>query len=122
MDHIKTTLIDHDSELILPPNVKIAIHLFIHTIKFEFPYQIVQIILYGSYARGDFHQKSDVDILVLTTDDSWYMKKRIMAIGFDIYPDIGGMISAKVMTEEQFMVMKDFIFFRQVSKEGITVL
>jgi len=50
------------------------------------------------------------------------MKKRIMAIGFDIYPDIGGMISAKVMTEEQFMVMIDFMFFRQVSKDGITVL
>jgi hypothetical protein len=32
------------------------------------------------------------------------------------------MVSAKVMTEEQFMVMKDFMFFRQVSKDGITVL
>ncbi|NLW75712.1 MAG: nucleotidyltransferase domain-containing protein [Methanomicrobiales archaeon] len=122
MDHIKTTLIDHDSELILPPNVKIAIHLFIHTIKFEFPDKLAQIILYRSYTRGDFHQESDVDILVLTTDDSWNMKKRIIAIGFDIYPDIGVMVSAKVMTEEQFMVMKDFMFFRQVSKDGITVL
>ncbi len=122
MDHIKTTLIDDDSERIIPPNIKIAIHRFTDAIKFEFPDKIIQIISYGSYARGDFHQGSDVDILVLTTDDSWNMKKRIMAIGFDIYPDIGVMVSAKVMTEEQFMMMKDFLFFRQVLKDGIKVL
>ncbi len=45
-----------------------------------------------------------------------------MAIGFDIYPEIGVMVSAKVMTEEQFMMMKDFLFFQQVLKDGITVL
>lgn len=122
MDHIKNTLSDDDSERIIPPNIKIAIHRFIDAIKLEFPDKIVQIILYGSYARGDFHQGSDVDILVLTTDDSWNMKKRIMAIGFDMYPEMGVMVSAKVMTEEQFMIMKDFLFFRQILKDGIAVL
>ena len=45
-----------------------------------------------------------------------------MATGFDIYPDMGIIFSAKVMTEEQFMMMKDFLFFQQVLKDGIKVL
>ncbi|MCA1915138.1 nucleotidyltransferase domain-containing protein [Methanospirillum hungatei] len=122
MNQVNITLNDTYPGQLLPPSIKEAIIRFACKIKDEFPEKIVQIILYGSYARGDFHQGSDVDILVLTTDDSWNIKKRIMAIGFDMYPDMGIIVSAKVMTDEQFRMMKDFLFIRQVSKDGIAVV
>ncbi|GAB3490870.1 nucleotidyltransferase domain-containing protein [Spirosoma knui] len=31
--------------------------------------RLAQVILYGSYARGDFHAESDVDYLVVLNDD-----------------------------------------------------
>ena len=115
-------LFDDDQGFLNPPDVKKVIILFTHKILSEFPEKIVKIILYGSYARGDFHQGSDVDILILTTDDSWNIKKAIMAMGYDIYPEFGIMISAKVMTEEQFRMMKNFLFIQQVSQDGIAVV
>ena len=30
---------------------------------------LVKIILYGSYARGDFHENSDMDVMILTSLD-----------------------------------------------------
>ncbi|PWR76243.1 nucleotidyltransferase domain-containing protein [Methanospirillum stamsii] len=113
---------DDDQGFLIPPDVKKVIIQFTHKILSEFPEKIVKIILYGSYARGDFHQGSDVDILIFTTDDSWNIKKTIMAMGYDIYPEFGIMISAKVMTEEQFRMMKKFLFIQQVSQDGIAVV
>lgn len=122
INQIHATFLEDNPGLLLPPDIEKAIIWFSHKTKSKFSEKIVKIILYGSYARGDFNQGSDVDILVLTTDNSWNMKKRIMAIGFDLYPDIGVMVSAKVLTEEQFKRMKDFLFIRQISQDGIAVV
>jgi len=105
----------------LPPLIHDAIARFIEKIQTKFPDTITQIILFGSYARGDYHQDSDVDLLVLTKDDSWELKKNIMDAGFFFYPEIGVMISAKVMTEEQYQKRSSFLFIQEVSREGIAV-
>ncbi|NLV27317.1 MAG: nucleotidyltransferase domain-containing protein [Methanomicrobiales archaeon] len=122
INQINTRLIDDNPGLLILPDVKKVIMLFTRKILSEYPEKIVNIILYGSYARGEFHQESDIDILVLTTDDSWNIKKGIMTIGFDMYPEFGIMISAKVMTEEQFSKIKKNLFMQQVSQDGIAVV
>jgi uncharacterized protein len=106
----------------LPPIVQEAISRFTEKIQTQFPGKIYQIILFGSYARGDYHNDSDVDLLVLINDDSWELKKSIMDAGFYFYPEIGVMISAKVMTKEQYQKRSGFLFIQEVSREGITVV
>jgi len=106
----------------LPPIVQEAISRFTAKIQTQFPGNINQIILFGSYARGDYHKDSDVDLLVLTNDDSWELKKSIMDAGFYFYPEIGVMISAKVMTKEQYQKRSCFLFIQEVAREGITVV
>ncbi|SFE57684.1 nucleotidyltransferase domain-containing protein [Thermoflexibacter ruber] len=32
--------------------------------------RLAKVILYGSYARGDFHEESDIDFLVVLNDES----------------------------------------------------
>ena len=44
-----------------------------------------------------------------------------MDAGFFFYPEIGVMISAKVMTEEQYQKRSGFLFIQEVSREGIAV-
>jgi predicted nucleotidyltransferase len=48
-------------------------------IKDSFGEKVVKIILYGSYARGDYDKESDIDILVIVDDENLdeYRKKRI---------------------------------------------
>jgi len=97
--NIKKSVSDPDGLASVPENIKEAITRFSQRVHNEFHDKIIQIILFGSYSRGDYHSDSDIDLLVITTDDPWNMKKRIMDIGFDLYPDMGVMLSSKVMTE-----------------------
>ena len=46
-----------------------------------------KIILYGSYARGDYSENSDIDIMVLTTltaakSNGWSRKSMILLLTF----------------------------------------
>lgn len=49
----------------MPQMTQDLIEQYVSAIKDIYGSHIKQIILYGSYARGDFHKDSDVDIMVL---------------------------------------------------------
>ena len=55
----------------IPENINKIISEFITVINDTFGDRVKKIILYGSYARGDFNTSSDIDIMILTdfTDD-----------------------------------------------------
>ena len=49
----------------MPQTTQNLIEQYVSSIKGIYGKHIKQIILYGSYARGDFHNDSDIDIMVL---------------------------------------------------------
>ena len=55
----------------IPEKVNKIINEFITEVNKIFGERVKKIILYGSYARGDFNKNSDIDIMILTdfTDD-----------------------------------------------------
>jgi predicted nucleotidyltransferase len=79
------------------------------------------LILYGSYARGDFRDDSDIDILVLidkenvTYDDL----KRISSPIYDIELDAGIIISPAIYTKKGWASHKVTPFYENVNREGI---
>ena len=46
--------------------------------------RLAAIVLFGSYARGDFHEDSDVDYLVLLTDQTVNLSKEISRLSHDL--------------------------------------
>lgn len=70
-----------------PYIVSDRLHSFISSNK-----SVLSIALYGSYASGDYHETSDVDLLILTSDDTLLdtaeIKKHIFALGKDFNPTI----------------------------------
>ena len=50
----------------MPSNVKNIIDEFIIEINKILGKRLKKVILYGSYARGDFNEDSDIDIMILT--------------------------------------------------------
>ena len=50
----------------LPINVQDSINTFVEGCTKILGKRLKKIILYGSYARGDYNSSSDIDILVLT--------------------------------------------------------
>lgn len=79
------------------------------------------LILFGSYARGDFHEQSDLDLLVLIDKEeiSREDQKRIKYPLYDIEFETGTIISPIVFTKKDWENKhRKTPFYENVSKEG----
>ena len=82
-----------------------------------------KIILYGSYARGDYTENSDIDIMILTTLTDKEIEKiesNIYNLAFDFLMDYGVDISVVIKNEEQFNYWLGALpFYNNVQREGV---
>ncbi len=87
----------------------------------QFGREIVSIHLFGSRARGNAHQESDIDILVLTRRDDWKLKEQIGKVATQILLDHGIYLSVKVFgqTFHRKLVKVGSLFIRNIQREGI---
>ncbi len=53
--------------------------------------------LFGSKARGDALEESDIDVLVVTQRDDWRLKEQIGKVATTILLDYGVYLSVKVL-------------------------
>lgn len=83
----------------------------------DFP-EIEEVILYGSVARGDDHEGSDIDILVISKDKFHTKSKLYPKVG-DFLLDNGVYISVKVISPEDYHQMENTYFFSEITKEGV---
>ena len=81
-----------------------------------------QVILYGSYARGDYKKNSDIDILILLKKDKITIsdEKRITYPLYDLEFDTGKIISPMLLSKKEWET-KHFItpLFENIKNEGI---
>lgn len=104
-----------------------------HDILLEFSQQVkkilgdklTKVILYGSYARGDYNENSDIDIMILTTlTDAEIRKIKILIfdLAFDFQMKYGVDISVIVKNEQHYNYWLGALpFYDNVQKEGIVL-
>ncbi|MEN6333022.1 MAG: nucleotidyltransferase domain-containing protein [Phycisphaerales bacterium] len=83
---------------------------------------IRRVILYGSYARGEQTEDSDVDVLVLT-DPSLKpseVRKNLSGLLFDMLMDEGELVSVIVIPEDYFDE-HNLPFMLNVRNEGVAI-
>jgi predicted nucleotidyltransferase len=83
-------------------------------------YQPERIVLFGSFARGDFHEDSDVDLLIVK-DTTESPLRRMGAVLDNCEGDIA--VEALICTPAEFesMLRRGSSFLRQALAEGRTV-
>lgn len=88
---------------------------FANSIKSKY---IEQIILFGSVARGEDNDESDIDILIIS---SYGMKiePKISDEVFKIIMEDEELISSHVMSKNKIEKIKDYSFIKNVKKDAI---
>ena len=80
------------------------------------------VILFGSYARGDFKEWSDVDIMILVNADDLECKRMdsvLMKSLSDLDHQMNLLLSFVVTSHERYERMKDtYPYYRNINKEG----
>ena len=83
------------------------------------------VILYGSYARGDYDEESDIDIMLLvdiSEDELLAFRSDIDALCGKLLFDFGIVVSITEKTTGQYYRYADALpFYRNVKKEGIRI-
>ena len=79
---------------------------------------IVKIILYGSVARGDDTEDSDIDILIVTSNSD-ELSDDINSVAVDFILEKSEFVSPHVMSEEHYDKTIDYPFLTNVLKEGV---
>lgn len=99
----------------LPEMKKKAVEEYISTLKKKGD-KVKKIILYGSVARGDFEEESDIDLLIigsLSLDEA-------IKLSYPLLLKYGEMVLPHTMSEEHYNLLKSngsgFIY--NIEKEG----
>ena len=106
-----------------PENVRMAIKEVYHGLRELYGEGFVKMYLYGSRARGDFDEYSDIDLLLLTTYDKEKIKELYKKkIEITSKTDIEYLTLTMVMedTINDFEERKNYlIFYKNILSEGI---
>ncbi len=107
-------------QLTVPETKKRAIQEFVKVLRRRYGNKVKRVILFGSVARGDYSEESDIDVLVvgsITLDEA-------VEVSYPILLKYGEFISPQVMSEDYYMMLKSRKsgFIESVEKEGVVIV
>ena len=107
----------------MPEAIRNVVDLFVQEIRNVLGEDLKKVIVYGSYARGDYREGSDVDVMVLTSLTDEVIKPveyKLYDVAFDFLMEYGVDISIIVKNEEHFKYWLGALpFYDNVVKEGV---
>lgn len=82
--------------------------------------RLAQVVLYGSYARGDYRAESDIDYMVVLNDADVKSAQEIrymIDIIYDLSDKYHTLISVKPTSSKKYL-QSDLFLYRDVRREG----
>lgn len=109
--------------IIMPNTINTILNEFTEKVKKLLGNRLKKIILYGSYARGDYNKNSDIDIMFLTDLDFKEIEEyrdKISDIAFDIELEHGVIISPIIKNIDKYNARINIVpFYSNVQREGV---
>lgn len=104
-------------------DLNIILHHMVRSYHLVFGGDIVKILLYGSYARGDYQIDSDIDLAAIVRGNRLHLQeglKKIWDISADLELEYGVVVSPTVIPFEEFEAYKnDLPYYRNILREGV---
>lgn len=107
----------------MPKKIVYLLQLYRKQLEKELGQHIKEVILYGSYARGDFRTDSDIDILILVDlKDFQECEDKVFDLTYDFNIENDTEIMPIVQNIEHFNKWKNaYMFYRNVNTEGVAI-
>lgn len=107
----------------MPQTMQSLIERYVSEVQKIYGSHLRQIILYGSYARGDFKTDSDVDIMILLDLSELEIKEyrhQLSDMTYDFNMEYDLDIKPIAKSEEHFFKwVQNYPFYANISKEGV---
>lgn len=104
---------------------KKILYLFMDELQRRLGDSISKIILYGSYAREDYREDSDIDIMILTSlTESGIrgIENKVYDLAYDYGLEYGVAISVNIKNEEHFNYWLGALpYYDNIKREGVVL-
>ena len=88
--------------------------------------ELVQVILQGSYARGDYSHDSDVDLVAIVRGERVTLQEKLKKVwdeSCELELEYDTILSPTVIPYEEFeKYRKDLPYYRNIVQEGVVVV
>lgn len=114
---------EHPEDLDLPPDVAQALERFLAEATERFPDRIQRVVLFGSVARGEAREDSDVDLLVVWDGSEGEAIRSLVPITSEILVDTGVDLAIHPVSPNRLETLRaaDTYFYRNLQQEGVSV-
>ena len=108
----------------LSPNEDRAVKDLLATVKNTFGDRILRAALFGSKARGDDTPASDIDLLLIVTDDSWRFRHALVEIGAEIGLKHDVLFDLRIISEARWQYLGSIKagLFQNISQDSIPLV
>lgn len=87
---------------------------------------LVKIMMYGSYARGDFDAESDIDLVAIVRGERQALQrelKKVWDISSELELEYETIVSPTVIPYDEYeQYREDLPYYRNIEREGVAVL
>jgi antitoxin ChpS len=110
----------------MTPEIRTALMSFAKQVASTYRDNLVTVVLFGSQARDDANEDSDVDVGVILKDisDRRSVRDRLSDLAYDVLLDSGVDIQAVALTKEQWAQPDAFTnpsLIRAMRRDGVTI-
>lgn len=103
----------------IPESKRRALEEFVDKVMSRYGSGIDEIILFGSVARGDFHDESDIDVLVI---GEGVRTLDLVRVAHEVLLKYGEVIVPMLKTRNEYSKYSDYSFYRNIKEEGIAIV
>jgi predicted nucleotidyltransferase len=103
------------------PKRKVLLYALVHQLRERLGNELLDVVLFGSKARGDSGPWSDIDILITVQEESWPLRLEISALAAGISLEYDVLLGPRVIGQERWERTRQdhFRLCQNIMTEGI---
>ena len=103
----------------IPPQRDPVVQAFAMALRQRLGSHLQQILLFGSRARGDAHDGSDYDMLVVVDRRTPELRAMILEVESQLMEHYGALVATVLRSEAEWQQTQGFPLARNIAREGV---